>query len=63
MDLTPTIAGYPVRLVDGSVVKEPGKTGSQWRLHYSLRLPSLECEEFILTPAHGTGNGDCLGPP
>jgi hypothetical protein len=47
--------------VDGSVVKEPGKTGSQWRLHYSLRLPSLECDEFILTPAHGQGNGDRLG--
>jgi hypothetical protein len=61
VDLTPAIAGYPVRLVDGSVVKEPGKTGSQWRLHYSLRLPSLECEEFILTAAHGTGNGDRLG--
>jgi hypothetical protein len=61
LDLTPAIAGYPVRLVDGSVVKEPGKTGSQWRLHYSLRLPSLECEEFILTPAHGAGNGERLG--
>jgi Transposase DDE domain len=61
VDLTPAIAGYPVRLVDGSVVKEPGKTGSQWRLHYSLRLPSLECDEFILTPAHGQGNGDRLG--
>ncbi|MBD0327814.1 MAG: IS4 family transposase [Pyrinomonadaceae bacterium] len=61
LDLTPAIAGYPVRLVDGSVVKEPGKTGSQWRLHYSLRLPSLECDEFILTAAHGQGNGDRLG--
>jgi len=61
VDLTPAIAGYPVRVVDGSVVKEPGKTGSQWRLHYSLRLPSLECDEFILTPAHGEGNGDRLG--
>lgn len=61
VDLTPAIAGFPVRLVDGSVVKEPGKTGSQWRLHYSLRLPSLECDEFILTPAHGQGNGDRLG--
>jgi hypothetical protein len=61
VDLTPAIAGYPVRVVDGSVVKEPGKTGSQWRLHYSLRLPSLECDELILTPAHGEGNGDRLG--
>lgn len=25
VDLTPAIAGYPVRVVDGSVVKEPGK--------------------------------------
>jgi len=61
VDLSPAIAGYPVRVVDGTVVKEPGKTGTQWRLHYSLRLPSLECEEFILTPAHGQGNGDRLG--
>lgn len=61
LELEPAMAGYPVRLVDGSVVKEPGKTGSQWRLHYSLRLPSLECDEFILTPAHGQGNGDRLG--
>jgi hypothetical protein len=61
VELTPAIAGCPVRVVDGSVVKEPGKTGSQWRLHYSLRLPSLECDEFILTPAHGKGNGDRLG--
>jgi hypothetical protein len=61
VDLTPAIAGYPVRVVDGTVVKEPGKTGSQWRLHYTLRLPSLECDEFILTPAHGEGNGDRLG--
>jgi len=61
VDCPQTIAGYEVRVVDGSVVKEPGKTGSQWRLHYSLRLPSLECDEFILTPAHGQGNGDRLG--
>ena len=61
VDLTPAIAGYPVRVVDGSIVKEPGKTGSQWRLHYSLRLPSLECDEFILTPAHGAGSGERLG--
>jgi hypothetical protein len=26
-----------MRLVDGTIVKEPGKTGSQWRFHYSLR--------------------------
>lgn len=28
-----------VRVVDGSVITEPGATGSTWRLHYSIRLP------------------------
>lgn len=58
--------------VDGSIIREPGKTGSQWALHYSLRLPSLECDEFTLRPAKGkeargesfknfaVQKGDCL---
>jgi len=29
--------GGPWRLLDGSLVSEPGQTGSQWRIHYSLR--------------------------
>jgi hypothetical protein len=29
-------AGMPIRIVDGTIVKEPGKTGSQWRILYSL---------------------------
>src|SRR5271166_6186054 len=29
----------PIRVVDGTIVKEPGKTGSQWRILYSLQLP------------------------
>ncbi len=41
--------------VDGSIVREPGKTGSQWLLHYALRMPSLECAEFTLFPAKGSG--------
>jgi hypothetical protein len=39
-----------LRLVDGSVVSEPGATGSQWRLHYSITLPQLHCEEVHLGP-------------
>jgi hypothetical protein len=31
----------PIRIIDGTVVKESGRTGSQWRILYSLRLPSL----------------------
>lgn len=38
-----------VRLVDGTMVSEPGDTGSQWRLHYSIGLPGLQCEEVIMT--------------
>jgi hypothetical protein len=50
-----------VRLLDATTVREPGKTGSQWRIHYSLRLPSLECDHFELTPARGKGTGEKLG--
>lgn len=42
-------AGRRVRLVDGTMVSEPGETGSQWRLHYSIGLPALNCEEVIVT--------------
>src|SRR5579872_3823605 len=51
----------PVRLVDATTVKEQGKTGSQWRILYSLRLPGLECDHFELTPARGKGTGERLG--
>ncbi len=49
-----------MRVFDASVIHEPGKTGSQWRLHYGLRLPSLECDYFELTPTDGAGNGEAL---
>jgi len=42
---------FRVRIVDGSAVNEPGNTGSDWRLHYSLHLASLRCDEFKLTAA------------
>ena len=38
-----------LRLVDGTMVSEPGDTGSQWRLHYSVTLPGLCCDEVLLT--------------
>jgi hypothetical protein len=49
-----------LRLIDASLVSEPGKTGSQWRVHYSLRWPSLECDYFKLTPVEGQGHGETL---
>src|SRR6516165_10913771 len=56
--LEPALRGRPVRLVDATVVHEPGKTGSQWRLHYKIRLPSLECDQFDLTPVQGKNTGE-----
>jgi hypothetical protein len=41
--------GRRVRLVDGTMVSEPGDTGSQWRLHYAIGVPALNCDEVILT--------------
>jgi hypothetical protein len=41
--------GYRFRLIDATTVKEPGPTGSGWRLHYSLRLPELCCDRLELT--------------
>jgi len=47
-----------VRIVDGTVIREPGKTGSQWRILYSMRLPDLRCDYFNLTAATGVGTGE-----
>jgi hypothetical protein len=61
VNLEPALKGQPVRILDATVVKEPGKTGGQWRIHYSMRLPSLECDQFDLTPVEGKGTGEDLG--
>jgi hypothetical protein len=61
VNLEPALKGQPVRILDATVVKEPGKTGGQWRIHYSMRLPSLECDQFDVTPVEGKGTGEGLG--
>jgi hypothetical protein len=38
-----------VRIIDGTTVQEPGSTGSTWRIHYSIGLPSLQCDEVLVT--------------
>ena len=45
------LADRPVRLIDGSIVCEPGATGSTWRLHYALNLRTLGCDEVHVTEA------------
>ncbi len=49
-----------LRLIDATQVKEPGKAGRLWRIHYSLRLSSLRCDFLELTAAKGEGTGESL---
>ena len=51
-------AGFQVRAIDATTVKEPGKSGSLWRIHYSVRLPSLACDYFKLTETEGPATGE-----
>jgi hypothetical protein len=50
--------GRRVRILDASTIQEPGATGSNWRLHYSLRLPELCCDFFEITDVKG---GESVG--
>jgi hypothetical protein len=43
------LPGKRVRLVDASVISEPGATGSTWRLHYMIDLSTLRCEQALIT--------------
>jgi len=52
--------GLCMRLVDSTIIKEPGTSGSQWRVLYSLRVPDWQCDFFRLTPTKGAGNGESL---
>jgi hypothetical protein len=47
-------------VLDGSLVKEPGRTGSQWRIHYSLQLPSMLCDHLEVSAVKGRGTGERL---
>ncbi len=43
------LADYNVRIVDASIITEPGLTGSEWRLHYSMELFGLNCDYLEVT--------------
>lgn len=50
----PAVKGRRVRAVDATTVNEPGRTGSLWRVHFSLNLADLRCDYFqVTTPAQG----------
>jgi hypothetical protein len=49
---------YRVRAIDATDIQEPGSTGTDWRIHYSIRLPELICDHYELTDGKG---GEKLG--
>ncbi len=54
------LAEYCVRLIDGTVVKELGQFGTQWRIHYSYSLSDMACDSFKLARAEGEDAGEGL---
>ena len=49
-----------MRLVDGTVVKEPGPRGTQWCLHFSTQVPVLRFDFVTITATKGAGTGESL---
>jgi hypothetical protein len=43
------ISKYNIKSVDASNISEPGSTGTDWRLHYSMDLFGLRCDQFIIS--------------
>lgn len=48
------LRGRRLRAVDASTIEEPGATGTDWRVHYTLQLPELTCDFFEVTDVHGS---------
>ena len=49
-----------LRLLDATTIKEPGPTGSLWRVHYSFQWPTMICDYFKVTGSEGLGTGESL---
>ena len=47
-----------MKLMDGTIVIEPGQTGNNWRFYYCVSLPNLRCEYTKLMPVKGAGTGE-----
>ncbi len=45
--------GRRLRAVDATTVQEPGATGTDWRVHFCIGLPSLSCDFYELTDVRG----------
>lgn len=46
------LKGRTFRAFDASDIREPGATGSSWKLHYSITLPGLRCDQAAFTDRH-----------
>jgi hypothetical protein len=53
----PALQGRRLLAVDGSVVTEPGAVTSTWRLHYTMDIGTLRCQQAQVTPVK---NGESL---
>ncbi len=42
-----------LRAVDATTVEEPGATGTDWRVHYSITLPEMRCDFYEVTDNKG----------
>jgi hypothetical protein len=42
-------ASLRANVADGTTVQEPGSKGTSWRIHYSLELSSLRCNEIVIS--------------
>lgn len=49
------VAGRRLRAVDATMVSEPGSTGTDWKIHYSVNLGDLQCDFFELTDVRKGG--------
>ncbi len=50
--------GDKLKIIDATDIREPGPTGSTYRLHTEFSLPSLCIDAMKLTTMHGKGNGE-----
>lgn len=41
--------GKRLRAIDATTVEEPGATGTDWRVHYAIRLPEMQCDFYEVT--------------
>jgi hypothetical protein len=43
------IQSRKMRIVDTTVISEPGSTGTDWRVHYAFDFDRMECAELLVT--------------